>query len=245
MHTPRLSVAVWAKASTFLWTFLCVGNPLTAGVILIQHDGDQSRVIARSAIGSGASAPNDTEIVSVTSLPFNYLHDVQLNGWTTTATYNLRDARFDFAFQQQTGTGSNSYTNAQGAIYFKMTDDTPYTISGSHLITDHGDPADTVTHVFLADLDNSGALVFGDRDRDIGPTPQSGSPTGVLQANRRYLLSYHFELYHVSPSSGDSSGVGSFSMVLPEPATALCAVALLAWRSLSRPTRSLRALHRL
>jgi len=180
-----------------------------------------------------------------TSLPFNQNQTVIHGSSSVTAEYHL--GLDGFAIDVSGGrTGQiDSRSTIQPIIYFSVTADTPYQMTGGYSAEDPGSTAKAVILTTeLSDVDTSEVLFRNhqasfnvvDESFELGDMGGSlsnelfGSPTGILLAGHRYSLLYATTIY--ASNSGDpATAVGSLRITfgnVPEggPSAALILLGL-------------------
>jgi len=202
---------------------------------LTLNDGGVTKleVVARDRNGN-PGLDNQIEDIFPTSLPFDGSHVATQGGSHSRAAYHLGLDAITISSSGTRAGSLDSRANVQPTIFFSVSVDTSYSISGAFSVDDAGLSGKyaelTVT---LTDL-NTSAVMFHSAQASRGVTDLSfvlggsagnrinqltGSATGLLTAGHQYSLYYGSSIY--ADNSGDpASFVGSFGMQLvPEPSS--------------------------
>lgn len=212
-------------------------NPLilaAAGLTLIApssqaaitlNDGGTTvlEVVARDRTGN-PTITNTIHNLFPTTLPFDGNQTVTQRDSQSQATYHLGQDGMTINASGFRAGSLDSRANVQPVIYFSVTVDTPYKITGSLSVEDPGTTGKGVgLTAKLTDLTTSEILYHSDQGSfgvvdqafTLGETAGntinelSGSPTGVLLAGHQYRLFYGTSIY--ASNAGDpASFVASF-----------------------------------
>lgn len=157
---------------------------------------------------------------------------VQFLGSTSSShvEYVFSQTGFEISSMTARDGSLDSLGNAQGVIYFSVSTNTPYTLSGNIATVDPSAKfvslAATLSDVDTLDvLFNNDQSTFGVANQSfqlgeangVASNDLSGSLSGTLLAGHRYQFNYGNSIY-ASSAGTDASATGSFMLtVVPEP----------------------------
>lgn len=233
MCMRRLAVCVAA---------LLVGHSSYAEVVL--NDGGTTLLNVNTRDRNAGFPDGEADEFEPLSLPFELMdHMVTHGDSSSTADYSFDQQGFAIAFEHQRDGSLDSSGGGFGFIYFSVSTDTPYTLSGVYSAEDPGSTGKAVIQdVQLVDVDTSEVL-FRNRQDSFGVVDESfvlgetagnmsnellGSIEGSLLAGRSYEFTYSHTIY--ASNSGDpATAAGNVRLALiPEPAGSLtCGVGAL------------------
>jgi hypothetical protein len=211
-----LSVAV----ASMLWR-----QSAQAAVTL--NDGGVTK-LELAARDTSVSFENTIRDLFPTVLPFNSSADAIVGASKSHAEFHLGQDGFGIITSGSRPGYLDSYANIQPVIFFSVSVDTPYSISGTLSVNDPGSSGKFASlTTTLTDVGTSGVLFNSDQE-SFGVVDQSfvlggkagniantlsGSPTGLLLAGHQYSLFYGTSIY--AANSGDSASfTGGFEMKL-------------------------------
>ena len=209
------------------------------GAAITLNDGGVTDLQAVSR-DTNISISNTIIDTTPTSLPFSATNQTATVGASTsTASYNLSQSLFSI-----TGSGTragllDSRSNTQGNIFFSVSVNTPYALTGQIAAVDPGSVAKFVQlEVRLSDV-NTTAELFHNLQESFGTVDQtfivggsggnqtnqlSGSSSGTLLAGHRYQFFYGNSIY--AGNTGDPATFTSNYQLsfVPEPSSAVLAI---------------------
>jgi hypothetical protein len=244
----RLSISCATLVITVLGQSI-VPVAAVAAVTLNAGGVTKLEVVVRDTSVSFSNEINDLFPVS---LPFDLSHVAVQGSSNSRAEYHLNQDGFGITSVGTRAGSLDSRSNVQPGIYFSVSLDTPYKLTGLYSVDDPGLDAKFVQlDVTLADVDTASVLFhnlqesFGAVDEvfALGGTDGnqnnalSGSLTGMLTAGHRYRLSYGTSIYAAN-SGAPATANGTFQMsFVPEPCSAFLVFIAFSLLLLCRQTR--------
>lgn len=236
------------------WTvfFLCLTLAQTVHSAITLNDGGVTKleVVARDT----AIAFPDNQIADLfpVSLPYDQSHVATIGSSNSQAEYHLSQTALTIDSAGTRAGLLDSRSNVQPSIFFSVSTNTPYSMTGTFNVNDPGNTGKYAgLEVKLSDVDTL-AVLFHNNQESFGVVDQAftlggtngnqnnvlvGSLAGTLLGGHRYNLSYSSSIY--AANSGDlASAAGTFRFSLvPEPnstALVLIGIALPVMRRTSR-----------
>ena len=220
---PRLAILAVALAH-----FSLVPTVFSAVTL---NDGGVTKleVVARD---TAISADNQIEDLFPASLPYNQSHVATIGASNSHAEYHLGQTAFTIASVGARASLLDSRSNVQPNIFFSVSTNTPYDLTGMFNVNDPGNSGKYAgLEVMLSDVDTA-AVLFHNVQESFGTVDQAfalggssgnqnnlltGSLAGTLLGGHRYKLFYGTSIY--AANSGDSaSATGTFQLsFVPEP----------------------------
>lgn len=205
-----------------------VAQTSLAAIVLNDGGTTHLEVVVRD---TNISMSNQHEHLYPTSLPFLADHTATQGNSNSQAQYDLNQERFVITSSGNRDGRIDSRTNVHTWVYFSVSADTPYRLTGTLTTVDPSAKYVEISAT-LKDVDSSTILFhnhqasFGvaNESFDVGETEGnesnelSGSLTGVLLAGHRYEL-FHATALYASNSGSPASFNGAFKFSLVQEPT--------------------------
>jgi hypothetical protein len=243
MKLTFFNVTFW----TIVFSYLTHSQTAHSAVTLNNGGVTKLEVVARDAAISFPA--NQIEDLFPASLPYDQSHVATIGSSNSQAEYHLSQTAFTIASVGSRAGSLDSRSNVQPNIFFSVSSNTPYSLTGMFNVNDPGNSGKYVgLEVMLSDVDTA-AVLFHNNQESFGVVDQvftlggtsgnqnnllTGSLVGTLTGGHRYKLYYGSSIY--AANSGDlASATGAFQLsFVPEPTSAALALAGLAlpviWR---------------
>lgn len=217
----KIAVSTLVVAAAFGWSGQAQITLNGGGVTKLE-------VVARDPQVNGLV--NQIEDLFPASLPFDGIHEAIQGDSHSQAQYHLTQDGFSILSSGARAGILDSRANVQPTIFFSVSVDTPYNISGALSVDDPGLTGKGVElTATLTDVGTLGVLYHSDQ-ASFGVVDESfvlggragnelnglsGSAAGILLAGHQYSLYYGTSIY-ASDAGDPASFVGSFEMSLGE-----------------------------